>query len=241
MLGFGLKSHVGRVMDVGNYRVDQWFVGGIAGTRELGYYSVAVTLAEVLWYLPGVVVLVHRPDLVRASRLEAGRLAAMVLRRTLFGAVLAGAMLALLATPLCTIVFGEDFRASADDLRILCLAAGGVVLVELLSNALIAQRLPLQASIAAGAGFLVTITADLLLIPSLGGAGAAAATATAYTVGGLILAVLFCRLLGVAPRELVPRRDDVGWYRRKLRALASSLASTTVAPASASNVQNRRS
>ena len=55
-------------MGVGNYRADQWIVGSIAGARELGLYSVAVAWAELLFYLPGVISLLQRPDLVRATR-----------------------------------------------------------------------------------------------------------------------------------------------------------------------------
>ena len=54
-------------MLLGNYRLDQWFVGAIAGSRELGLYSVAVAWAEALWYLPTALASVQRPDLVRAA------------------------------------------------------------------------------------------------------------------------------------------------------------------------------
>ena len=43
---FGLRAHAGRVMKTGNYRLDQWLLGSIAGTRELGLYSVAVAWAK---------------------------------------------------------------------------------------------------------------------------------------------------------------------------------------------------
>jgi O-antigen/teichoic acid export membrane protein len=49
-LGFGAKTHVGRFAGIGTYRVDQWFLGSISGSRELGLYSIAVSWAEVLYY-----------------------------------------------------------------------------------------------------------------------------------------------------------------------------------------------
>ncbi|HEX6713040.1 MAG TPA: oligosaccharide flippase family protein, partial [Thermoleophilaceae bacterium] len=39
---FGAKAHVGRLMEVGNYRGDQWMLGAMVGPRELGLYSIAV-------------------------------------------------------------------------------------------------------------------------------------------------------------------------------------------------------
>jgi Na+-driven multidrug efflux pump len=62
---------------------------------------------------------------------------------------------------------------------------------------------------------------DLLLIPRLGGLGAAIATTSAYTVGGLVAAGVFVRSLGAVPRELVPRRADAAWMLRRARGLTA--------------------
>ena len=50
MLGFGIQAHAGRVMTLGNYRLDQWILGAVAGSRELGLYTVAVAWAEALFF-----------------------------------------------------------------------------------------------------------------------------------------------------------------------------------------------
>lgn len=240
-LSFGAKSHIGRSLGIGSYRIDQWFVGGLAGSRELGYYSVAVAWAELLFYLPGVIVLLQRPDLVRATRAEAAHIAAQMLRRALYLSVLAGAALAVAAPVLCIVVFGDEFRSSVNDLRVLAASAVGIVVLELLTCALVAQRRPLLASGAMATGFAVTLAGDLLLIPSLGGLGAALATSAAYSVGGVVVLIVFCRALGARPSDLVPRRADLAWYLRKVRVLLSSFATALAAPASASSIQKKRS
>src|SRR5918995_4835166 len=80
MLRFGIKAYAGRVMLLGNFRLDQWILGGIAGPRELGLYSVAVAWMEALFFLPTALALVQRPDLVRASWREAERQGSLVFR-----------------------------------------------------------------------------------------------------------------------------------------------------------------
>ena len=153
-LGFGLKTHPGRLMGVGNYRADQWFVGSIAGARELGFYSVAVAWAEMLYYLPGVLTLVQRPDLVRATRDEAARLTARVFRIAMILATSAAVALILVAPLLCTVVFGSEFSASVDDLRVLALGAFGITAIDLLPNALTAQRMPIRGMWAIAVAFV---------------------------------------------------------------------------------------
>lgn len=207
-LGFGLKTHVGRVLLVGNYRVDQWFVGAIAGPRELGLYSVAVAWAEVLFYVPTVFVLVQRPYLVRSSASEAARRSSKVFRAGILATVPLVGALVLVATPLCSTIFGAEFSGAVDDLRVLALGAFGVVALQQLGNALTAQRMPGLASAAAGVAFAVTIALDVALIPPLGGLGAAIASSAAYSVGGLATIALFLRAFGVRPSVLIPRGRD---------------------------------
>lgn len=217
MLGFGAKTHVGRFMEVGNYRVDHWFIGAMAGSRELGLYSIAVAWAELLFYLPGILVLVQRPDLVRATPAEAARRAARMVRAALVAALAAAVGLLVAAPILCVTVFGEEFRGSIGDLRVLALGAFGLAVLELLRNALIAQRKPLMASAAIGVAFIATITLNILLVPELGGLGAAIATASAYTAGGIAVALIFTRVLPARLGDLMPRPGDVAWLYGQVR------------------------
>ncbi len=218
-VGFGVRAHVGQLMGIGTWRLDQWLVGAMAGSRQLGYYSVAVAWAELLLYIPGVIVLVQRPELVRADRATAARRAALIMRRALVPATAAGTVLLVGAPVLCGVVFGPEFSPATGQLRILALGACGIVVFELLSNALIAQRRPLQASAAQAVAFVVTIALDLLLIPSHGGLGAAIATSAAFTAGALAVALVFCRELGAGPRTLLPRAGDIAWFWQRARPL----------------------
>jgi O-antigen/teichoic acid export membrane protein len=214
-VSFGLKAHVGRLMEVGNYRGDQWMLGAMVGPRELGLYSIAVAWAELLFYLPGVLVLVQRPDLVRATAAEAVRRALRVCR---VGFVLSGAaaaMMIAIAPLLCVGVFGERFRGSIDDLRVLSLGAFGIVAFELLRNALTAQRKPMLGSAAVGVAFVLTVALDVLLIPSHGGIGAAIATTVAYTFGGVAAGLIFARAMHARLADMAPRMDDLHWLRSK--------------------------
>jgi O-antigen/teichoic acid export membrane protein len=219
-LSFGLKAHVGRLMQVGNYRADQWLLGAIAGSRELGLYSIAVAWAELLVYIPGVLVLVQRPDLVRADAEHAARRAARVCRAAFLVSAAAAAGLIVAAPALCVTVFGERFQDSIPQLRVLALGALGIVALELLTNVLTAQRRPMLGSAAFAVAFILTLGLDLILIPPFGGMGAAVATAIGYSGGGVAAALIFTRAMRRPLRELVPRTADVSWLSRTAAALA---------------------
>ena len=219
-LSFGLKAHLGRLMQAGNYRADQWLLGAISGSRELGLYSIAVAWAELLIYIPGVLVLVQRPDLVRANAEDAARRAARVCRAAFLVSAAAAAGLVVAAPALCVTVFGERFHESIPQLRVLALGALGIVALELLTNALTAQRRPMLGSGAFAVAFVLMLGLDLILIPPFAGMGAAVATTVGYSGGGIAAALIFARTMRRPLRELVPRTADVSWLTRTAAALA---------------------
>jgi O-antigen/teichoic acid export membrane protein len=232
-LRFGLRSHVGRIMLLGNFRLDHWLVGSMSGSRELGHYSVATAWSETLFYLPTAVAFVQRPDLVRSDEREAGRRAAAAFRASLLLTVPSAVAIVVAAPVLCVGFFGSDFAASVTPLRILVLGSFGIAAIEILGYALVARGRPGAQTVAIGIGFASMLILDLLLIPRYGGEGAALASTLAYTAAGLCVAAAFVRGLGVSLRDLRPRvregasmaRAAVGSVRRSLRATGRERAS----------------
>jgi len=217
LLRFGLKAYFGRVMLLGNYRLDQWLLGGIAGPRELGLYSVAVAWVEALFFLPTALTMVQRPDLVRASPREAERQASIVFRAALLITLVLAVGMFALAPFLCETLFGEAFGSSVAMLRALIVGAFGIVALKLLGNALTAQQKPMLETAAVSTAFVCIVALDLILIPAHGGLGAAAASSIAYSVGGVAVALIFIRALGGRLRDLLPRGRDLTWLWRRLR------------------------
>jgi len=216
---FGVKAHAGRVMLLGNYRLDQWILGAVSGSRELGLYSVAVAWAEALWQLPTALAAVQRPDVVRASAREAARQAATAFRAATAVTLVLAVVFVAAAPTLCVTFFGESFRGSIDDLRVLVTGAVGVVALKQLGSVLTGQSKPTLASAAIGISFVATVVLDVALIPSYGGLGAAIASSVSYTVGGIAVAVIFARTLGGGLGDLVPRRSDLPLLWSRLRAV----------------------
>ncbi|WP_131786256.1 oligosaccharide flippase family protein [Protofrankia symbiont of Coriaria ruscifolia] len=229
-LGFGMKAHAGQTMLLANYKLDQWLVGAIAGAHQLGVYSVAVAWAEALFYLPTALAAVQRPGLVRSRGVDAGHEAAAVFRAAVLITLLLGVALILAAPFLCVTVFGVEFQGSIVQLRILTAGAFGIVALKLLGNALTARGKPLLETAAVGAAFVVTVGLDIVLIPGHGGVGASVASVLAYSVGGMVVGIIFARTLGTGRVNLVPRwRDALVLGRVGLRCSARLVPSRAAA------------
>jgi O-antigen/teichoic acid export membrane protein len=230
-LRFGIRAHTSHTMNLGNYRADQWIMGILSTPQQLGLYSVAVAWAEALFLLPQALMQVQRPDLARSEHHHAGPRAALGFRLSILLTLFLCVAMVAAAPILCVTVFGEDFRGAIDDLRIVVLGGFGIVALKLLGSALTAQERPLRESLAVGISFVTVLALDFLLIPSLGGNGAAIASAVGYTAGGLAMAAVFCRTLKVRPRELLPDRETIGEAVALARRLGSDLAGLLKRPA----------
>jgi len=211
MVGFGIKAHAGRVMKTGNYRLDQWLLGSMAGSRELGLYSVAVAWSEAVFYLPEALGMVLRPEIVRASERDALGRSAAIFRAALLLTIPLVIVLVVAAPFLCTTIFGTRFRGSVEELRILAPGAFGIVALKLLSNSLTARRKPMLGNVAIAVAFATTIVLDVILIPRHGGVGAAVASTFAYSAGGVAVGFVFARALGGRVMDLAPRPRDATW------------------------------
>jgi O-antigen/teichoic acid export membrane protein len=202
----------------------------MAGARELGLYSVAVSWGEGLFLLPTALSFAQRPDLVRTGRSTAGKQAAQAFRMATLLTIPMVLFILVAAPFLCVTVFGPEFQGSIDDLRVLAAGAFGIAAVKLLGSALIAQSKPLLEMVATTTAFVLTITLDILLIPTHGGLGAALASAIAYSAGGLAVGAIASRTLAVPLQALVPRLSDAvaagavgrGVLRRVVRGGASA-------------------
>jgi Na+-driven multidrug efflux pump len=102
-------------------------------------------------------------------------------------------------------------------MAILLLGVVALSLHKILASDLSGRGLPQYPSITSALALVVTLVADLLLIPRYGIVGAAWASTLAYGVQTIALVVIYRRVTGVAWRDLVVlRRDDLLLYRRWL-------------------------
>lgn len=191
-LKFGLRGYVGNVLQFFNYRLDVFLVNFFLGPASVGIYTVAVAMAEMLWYLPNAVGFVIFPKSANTKAEVMNRFTPRVFRITLALTAAGAVVLALLGRPFIEIVYSPAFISAY--VPMLALLPGVVLLGggKVLTNEIAGRGYPQYNSIASGASLVLTIGLDLLLIPSLGVLGAAIASSVAYVVI-FILALVFYR------------------------------------------------
>ncbi len=188
-LSFGLKGHVGNILQFFNYRLDMFFVNYFLGPAGVGIYSVSVGIAELLWYLPNAVSFIVFPK-AASTQPEVMNLFIPRVFRIALGLTALGAVgLVFLGKQLIHLVFSSSFNSAYFPLVALL---PGVVLLggaKILSNDIAGRGYPQYNSINAGVAAILTVILDLVLIPSYGVLGAALASSIAY---GTIFVIALC-------------------------------------------------
>lgn len=222
MAGYSAKTHLAGVAGYLHNRQDVLLLGWIAGAGAVGLYSVGVSLAELMWYVPaalGAVILAKAP---RSSDVSAQDYVSRSTRvSVLFMLVVAGVSAAIVPFVI-RVLYGAPFAPAALAFYILLPGAfADGVMRPVWSYFASRERIFWRE---ATATMILNIVLNLLLIPRMGFAGAAIASSVSYVALAGIVLVRFVRSTGIPAGELlVPRGADVAITVRTLREMSAGL------------------
>jgi O-antigen/teichoic acid export membrane protein len=192
LLKFGLKTHLGDLSSYLNRSADQLVLSLFVAPRELGLYTVAVTMASVLGLFPEAVGLVTFATGANSSSQDARKLVADSFRACLVWLLVLSSVMFFAAPVLITLLFGSAFAESALACRILLPGMVALGLNRVLFDSARALNEPSLPSYAEGFATLVTFTCLYLLLPRFGFVGAAIASTLAYAAS-LVFMLALCR------------------------------------------------
>lgn len=229
LVRYGVKSHVGSILQSLNYRFDIYLVGFFLGSASIGLYSVAVAMAEWLWLIPSALgtALMQR---VATSSDEEANVMIGPLNRLTSGILLVGAFVwAFLGGLIIKLLYGEAFSPSYLPLLLLLPGIWAIGLWKNFINDLSVRGCPAIKSYTSGIAVLLTVILDIVLIPKWGIAGAAIASSIAYmsAFGGALF--FYCPISHYNPKDLLmPQQKDVASLYEKLRDIIIRLRSNNV-------------
>jgi O-antigen/teichoic acid export membrane protein len=199
VLRFGLRSQVGGVVGLLNLRLDFVVLGAMAGPAAVGSYAVASKYAELLRLPALAVTWVTYPRVARMGASSFGPRARRLTAPLLAGGFLVAIALSLVAFPLFPLVFGEQFRAATWPAIIIVCGLVVEPAAGVGSAFLLGSGRPGLNSLLLGAGLVVTLVLDVLLIPDHAALGAAWASALAYLLTDVLLVLVMWRLTRARP------------------------------------------
>lgn len=216
LMAFGIAAAPVQILNVMNFRLDILILGGLAGVRETGLYSMAATGAQALMMVPTAVGLALSTDFGRCAPDVAGELAGRGIRLAAQATVAVAVLGCALAPALVELLLGPQYSAT---IAMFWVMVPGMVLFSLCGvtvsyywNARVIAWVP-------NTIVAIALTVDIMLLllvgKRYGGLGAAWASSVAYACAGVVNIVLFSRLSDQSLAVLLmPRRSDYRFISR---------------------------
>lgn len=225
LISYGLKAHLGNIVGFLNYRVEVFMLGAFLPAGAVGFYSVAVLLAEKLWFLSESASIVLFPT-VSAERDEHAKktFTPLVSRNVLLITAIGAVALLLLSQWVVVLLYSSQYAPAVHLFRILL---PGIVFLSagrILANDIAGRGRPLLNSYVGGLGIAIQILLNLFWIPRFGTMGAAWATTISYGLTSAVWLWLYTRLSGNSlTTVVVPQTSDWLLYRQLARLAWSKL------------------
>lgn len=211
LFGYGLPFYPGSLAVFLSYRVDAYLIAFLIvdASEPLGYYSMAVGLAEMVYFFPKAVSTLFFPHVASSPREEADRQVPLVARVTM---LVTGAF-AILLVPAAIVLIWVILPAYGPSMPPLLVLLPGCVALSssyVLNGYLRGIGRPGVTSTISVVSLVVNIVANLILIPRFGIVGAAGASLVSYSLTSLALSVVAARMAQVRLIDFwIPRMSDV--------------------------------
>jgi O-antigen/teichoic acid export membrane protein len=192
MVKFGAKEHIGVISQNLNLRLDILIMGALLAKEEIGYYSIAVMIAQLVWYIPESVTVFLYPKIAgQNNNLESANITTLANRITLLVSLLVAFLIFLAGSFLIPLMYGQDFTAALFPMNILLIGTVGLSAQKVITKYFSGIGKPLITSATAIFGLVINLPLLYFLIPSYGIVGAAMATAITYFSMGIVSILIF--------------------------------------------------
>ena len=225
LLTYGMKLYPSVITSFFNFRADVYLLSWLlASDSQIGFYVVAVSLAEMTFYVPDSVSAIFFPRVAATTRQDADASAAQVSRITLLITV----VVALAIIPAALVVFHTilpDYTASIPALLVLLPGVVSLSVSKVLAGYLTGLGKPVPVGVAATFAVVANVVVNILVIPVWGIVGASAASLLSYSLNAAGLVFFASRASGHSPLDfIVPRPADA----RRLVAMAMTYGRTVI-------------
>lgn len=202
-LWYGVRAHGTDLAGSLNARLDLAIIPAFVSASNVGLYSVAVSVAEMVTRFFGALGTILLPALSRA-----GAKGVRTVVRSLHWALGISTTIAIavgaLADVLVPLVYGSDFGGSALPLRILLPGAVLLAANSVLWSGLLAINRPFTAAAAEFVGLAVTVVGLLIFLKGNGIVAAAIVSTVSYSVTFVLSLRFYCSNAGLSWRSLLP-------------------------------------
>lgn len=227
LFSYGLKYLVYSLVSNLHNRIDVLIIGILLTQVQVGFYSTAVGLAQMLWNLPTAISFVLIPHIANKVKGDDSSLqTAKIARVSLIILFVLGMGLALAAPLIISLLYGDEFLPAVPALQWLLPGIITFSTVRILGGHLVGRGRIVALTVVSTIILVVNVIMNLVLIPMWGVIGASISSSVTYTINAILYAWLLSQEGYVRPIDvLIPKREDFTALYQGLMRLAKRTSS----------------
>jgi O-antigen/teichoic acid export membrane protein len=189
---YGIYGFLAGLLIFLNYRADMLIIRHLLGNESLGIYTVAVTLAEIVFLIPHSIDQALQGKLlnIKTEKNDIKRIFSSTFKLTFYFSFFIG-LIGTFFSFLIPYVYGYDFNEAIYPSIILMFGVVFASVAKISASFFYSQGDPKRQTIAAALVLTINIGLNIFLIPILGITGAAISSTVAYVIYGLYYFIVF--------------------------------------------------
>jgi len=216
-LTYGIKSHALLIINFLNYRIDMILVKYFADDIAVGYYSLAVGMAELMWLIPNATVAPLFARVAKSNKEDRSNFTLLTVRWSLVFLLFLSTLGIVLGKTFISLLYGKEFVPSY--LPFLGLLPGIILfpIFKILVIDLSARGYPGYGTIASLGALLVNLVINVILIPLMGILGAAIASSLSYGCMSFLSIIFFCSQTNTKWRDIfIIRKNEISFIMNNI-------------------------
>lgn len=221
---FGISIYLATLFIYLNYRIDQFLIKNMLNETQMGIYSIAVALAELLFLIPGSVgtaILGRLYNIEDNSNNERKNTISLTVKYTFYICAIIG-IIGIMMTPLITYVYGEEYSGAKIPTIILFIGIIFASIGKVSSSYFQSIGNTRTHLVITASTFFANLVLNIILIPTYGISGAAIASTVAYILYGISYIMFFIKLeefsvkdfFGISKEDILAIKQSVSNFRK---------------------------
>lgn len=207
----GFKYALPLFLIIVNYRINILILQQYVDEAQIGYFSVGVRLAELIWLFPTAVGLViFSYSTGTETSLDYSKKIVQIMRLNFFLCAIGALILGLICPFFVNLVFGEEYIYAVPAIRWMLPGIAAMVIFKILRIDMAGRGKPLFAFPAVLLTLVVNLILNFILVPKYGIQGSSIATSVSYLTGALGLMLYYSKETGIKLRTMfLSLNDDI--------------------------------
>jgi O-antigen/teichoic acid export membrane protein len=194
---FSSMAYIGNIATFFNYKLDFWVMDAYQGKSQLGIYSLAVQLTQLLWLLPTAISTVLYSYASTGDRENAVKFTVQLKQIGFYGTLFLGIIGLALSYYFIPILYGKEFTPAFNLMSLLIIGVIPFSIPRIIAS-LFAARGNFKISFLVSVyGFIISAVLYFTLIPLWGLYGGAIASSISYIFISIIAEIWFCKKYNV--------------------------------------------